>query len=82
MAIQLFKISNRSIDNDDWMDLNNQQNFNNSNKFVQINNNSKLRVGKNLMTNRLTLLNNKIEYDLQNLSLETLKLKCKSLFFS
>ena len=50
---------------------NNQQNFNTRNMFVHINDYSKLEIGKNLMTNRLNILNNKIEYDRLNSSLET-----------
>ena len=51
MAIQLYKIYNRSIVNEDWLDMNNQPNFNDRNKFVHISDVAKLRVGKNLMTN-------------------------------
>ena len=45
------KIYNRSSDNEDWLDMNNQPNFNDRNKFVHISDVAKLRVGKNLMTN-------------------------------
>ena len=82
MAIQFYKIYNRTIDKEDWLDMNCQQNFTDRNKFVQISDTSKLRVEKNIMTNRLSILNNKIEYDWLNLSLDSFKIKCKSLFLS
>ena len=65
---------------DDWVDLNLQQNFNGRLENVQIFDNSRIRVGKNIMVNRLTIINNKVDYKMLNLSKDTYKLKCKSLF--
>ena len=65
---------------DDWVDLNLQQNFNGRLENVQIFDNSRIRVGKNIMMNRLTITNNKIDYKMPNLSKDTYKLKCKNLF--
>ena len=45
----------------DWMDLNWQQNFGNKQNFVQIVDKSRIKVGKNILVNRLPIINNKIE---------------------
>ena len=42
LAVQLYKVYNAILMNDDWIDLNFQQNFNDRNKLVQINDVSKL----------------------------------------
>ena len=82
LSIQLYKIYNRHIDNDDWLDMNVQQNFNARSSFVKINDYSNLKIGKNIMTNRLGILNNQIDYDWLNLSLTSFKLRCKALFLT
>ena len=48
LAIQLYKIYNGKIKNDNWIDLNFQQNFNDKDNHVQINDVSKLRIGKQI----------------------------------
>ena len=53
LAFQLYKIYNQTIDNEDWIDMNIQQNFDNRNKFIQLTDNSILRIIKNMMTDRL-----------------------------
>ena len=45
----------------DWMDLNWQQNFGNKQNFIQIVDKSRIKVGKNILVNRLPIINNKIE---------------------
>ena len=82
LSIQLFKTYNGAIINDDWMDWNNQQNFNERHNYVQIFDNSKLKIGKNIIMNRLTCLNRSIKYDWLNLSLIGYKLKVKELFLT
>ena len=51
---------------DDWISLNVQQNFNGRNEKFQAINNSKYKVGKNLLVNRLSTLSNMIEYSWPN----------------
>ena len=46
LSIQLFKIYNGYILNDDWMNMNVQQNFNARLNSIQINDMSNLRIGK------------------------------------
>ena len=71
-----------AIQNDDWLDMNEQQNFNARNENFHINDYSKLLVGRNIISNRLTVLNNQVELDWLNLSLNSFKLRVKDLFLS
>ena len=57
-----------------------QQNFNARLNSVQINDMSNLRIGKNVLSNRLGILNNEINYEWLNLTLTGFKLKCKNLY--
>ena len=82
LAIQLFKIYNSSITDENWMDMNIQQNFNARNKMFHINDCSKLLVGRNIISNRLTVLNNQGDLDWLNLSLNSFKLRVKDLFLT
>ena len=68
----------KSDTDEDWVNLNFQQNFNEKIENVQIFDTSKLRVFKNILTNRLCILNSKINYKWLNLSLDSFKVKCKS----
>ena len=80
LSIQLFKIYNGYSQNDDWQDMNVQQNFNGRNEMFQINDYSANRIGKNIICNRLNVLNGQIKLDWLNLSLNAFKLKAKSIF--
>ena len=80
LAIQLFKIYNGTTMDNDWIDMNIQQNFNARQTKFHITDSSRLNVGKNIISNRLTILNNKIILDWLNLSLNSFKLKMKSIF--
>ena len=80
LSIQLYKIYNGSEMDNDWLDMNTQQNFNSRSKLFQINDCSNIRVGKNVIVNRMTVLNNLINLDWLNLSLIAFKLKVKNLF--
>ena len=59
--------------NDDWMDMNFQQNFNDRTDRVHITDNSRLRIGKNCIMNRMSCINNKIKFDWLNQSFESYK---------
>ena len=61
LSIQLYKIYNGHIINDDWIDMNVLQNFNARMNCVQINDRSNLRIGKNIMANRLGIKLMRIE---------------------
>ena len=80
LAIQLHKLYNDNYTNNDWIDLNLQQNFNSRQTCVRITDCSNVKVGKNILVNRLGVLNNLISYDSLNLSLIAFKLHCKNIF--
>ena len=82
LAIQLYKIYNNKYFDDDWQDMNAQQNFNARMEMFQINDFSRLKVGKNILCNRLTVLNNQVKLSWLNLSLTSFKLKVKSIFLT
>ena len=82
LAIQLFKIYNGYEHNDDWQDMNHQQNFSARCEMFHINDYSNLRVGKNIICNRLTILNRQVNLDWLNLSLTAFKLKTKNAFLT
>ena len=82
LAIQLYKIYNCSTFDENWMDMNHQQNFNARTKMFLINDSSKLMVGRNIISNRLNVLNNQVDLDWLNLSLISFKLKVKDLFLT
>ena len=58
-ALELYSKYNSKEMRDDWVDLNLQQNFNGR---LQIVDKSRIRVGKNILTNRPSLIRNKINY--------------------
>ena len=82
LSIQLYKNYNGFIVKDDWTDMNFQQNFNSRLNNVQINDYPSLRIGKNILLNRLGVLNNEIPYDWLNFSLVSFKIKCKNLYLT
>ena len=82
LAIQLFKIYNGTDTSDDWLDMNVQQNFSSRSNMFQINDYSNIRIGKNMISNRLNVLNNQISLGWLNQSLISYKLKLKELFLN
>ena len=82
LAIQLYKIYNGSSMDDDWLDMNIQQNFNARNKMFHITDSSRIMVGKNIISNRLTVLNDQVNLHWLNLILISFKLKVKDLFLT
>ena len=82
LSIQLHKIYNGTSSNEDWIDMNYQQNFNARNGKFHITDTSRLKIGINIMSNRLKVLNDKIDLDWLNLNLTSYKLKMKEIFLS
>ena len=62
LSIQLYKVHNDYNTNEDWMDLNIQQNFNSRQTCIQINDYLNLKIGKNILANRLGVLNNSVQF--------------------
>ena len=82
LAIQLYKVYNGSNENQDWIDLNFQQNFNDRSIRVQINDVSNLRIGRNSLMNRMNCINNKVDYNWLNKSIDSFKILCKLTFLA
>ena len=82
LAIQLFKLYNSEKQTPDWIDLNLQQNFNGRSTKFLVSNCAKYKIGSNLLVNRLSALNNIVELSWLNLSLNSFKIKCKSLLLT
>ena len=66
-ALLLHKTYNSSDQNKDWIDIHSNQSFNNRSNKVNFYNNSNNKQGKNILCNRFTTINNKIEYAWLNL---------------
>ena len=66
--------------NDDWMDLNFQQNFNDRMQTIRVIDGSRLKIGKNGLVKKFTMLNNAINYYQMNIFYNCYKLKCKEKF--
>ena len=79
-SLLLHKIVNNNEMSLEWQQLFFNQNFNQRNNRANFRDLSKYRIGKNLITNRLNILNNKIPYDWFNESIQSFKIKCKALF--
>ena len=80
MALQLHKIYNDDTMSFEWRQMFFVQNFNERNQIAKFIDLSRYKIGKNLITNRLNIINNKIPLNWLNLSPTTYKLKCKELF--
>ena len=76
---KLFK--DQSPDNE-FMHLNFQLNTNERLAKLSFHKMNNYEVGKNILLNRLTELNNKIEKSWLELSFESYKVKCKQLFLT
>ena len=79
-ALQLHKTYNCSKYSNDWVHLHFNQQFNNRNTMVKFTNTSNYKIGNNLLSNRFTMLNGKIELSMLNDSFESFKVKCKTKF--
>ena len=62
-SILLHKIINDMDMSFEWQQLFSNQNLNQRNSLANFRDLSYYRIGKNLITNRLTIMNNKIPYD-------------------
>ena len=81
-CLELHRLYNSEDGSEDWINLHFQQNFNNRNDFINIFDNSKLKIGKNRLVNQLTLINGLVKYEWLNHTFETFKIKCKKMFLS
>jgi hypothetical protein len=79
-CLMLYKVINSMIPKRDWLSLNFQMINTSRQTYLEIRNCSVYKVGNNILSNRLSCLNRKLQLDLLNLPFETYKIKCKSLF--
>ena len=81
-ALLLHKIYNDNEQGADWLALNFNQNFNSRiSKFITTDT-CRFKIGKNIASNRLRTLNNKINLNDLNDKMATFKIKMKSLFLN
>ena len=66
----------------DWQDLNAQVVCTRRQKKFEIRNLSTYKIGNNILSNRLSCLNKKIDLDSLNLPFNSYKMMCKKLFLS
>ena len=78
-AILAHKIYNQSGPGSDWIDLNFNQILTSRSRSFQIIKTNKYKVGNNLLSSRLTVVNNKIDLNDFNLPLASFKIKYKKL---
>ena len=78
----MYKLFNNIICENEFLHLNFQLNDNERGQNLVFMKSQQFEVGKNILLNRFSELNNKIDKGWLNLSLATFKAKCKSLFLS
>lgn len=79
-AILLYKIYNNQHPPKDWLELNFTQLLSRRQLNFECHNNANFKVGNNIVSNRLSILNTKIPLHWLNQTLITFKLNCKSKF--
>jgi hypothetical protein len=79
-CLLFFKVFNNKILKRDWLDLNFQMINMNWQTLFEIQNCSVYKVGNNILSNRSSCVNRKLQLEFLNLPFETYKIKCKSLF--
>ena len=81
-ALALHKIYNCTSMSHEWQLLFFNQNFNQRNENANFFDLSKYKIGKNLITNRLKIINNQIPFNWLNHSYSSYKIKCKEKFLT
>ena len=75
-SLLLHKIYNIKEPETEWF----QRQFNNRHNKLSVTKTNTLRVGANILVNRLSLVNNQIPLDWLNLNYDTYKIRCKQKF--
>ena len=81
-SLLLFRIFNTAIPENDWLDLNTNMINTSRQKYFEVQNLSVYKVGNNILSNRLSCLNKKIELDMLNLPFNSYKILCKKMFLN
>ena len=79
-CLLLHKVFNDKIPRKEWINLNFQIINTRRQKFFEVQNSSVYKVGNNILINRLSCLNKKIELDMLNQPLKSFKIVCKRMF--
>ena len=79
-CLLLYRVFNNSIPKADWLDLNFKMIHTSRQINFEITNNSNYRVGNNILSNRLSCINKKIPLEMLNLTIESFKIRCKTMF--
>jgi hypothetical protein len=78
-ALLLFKIFNENTASPDWIQLNFTQIQSRRQKFFECISDSNFKIGKSIISNRLSMLNKKIPLSWLNKSFEAYKIDCKKI---
>ena len=78
-AILLHKLYNGNLPRAEWLDLNFNQNLTSRQTMFNIVKTNNYLVGNNILSNRLSVINNKIELNDLNMSLDSYKVKYKKI---
>ena len=78
-ALLLFKTFNENTASPDWIQLNFTQIQSRRQKFFECISDANFKIGKNISSNRLSILNKKIPLSWLNKSFEAYKIDCKKL---
>ena len=79
-AVTMFKLFNNMICEDEFIELNFQLYDNDRNRMLTFTKIQRFDVGQNILLNRFHDLNNKIDKNWLNVSLETYQTRCRALF--
>ena len=80
--IQLHKLYNATNHSLEWISLNINHIFTTRQTSFIIMKTNNTKVGKNILTNRLSILNGRIPLTWLNTTLDTFKVRCKKLFLT
>ena len=81
-SILLYKLYNDQNPNLEWIDLHFKQTFNPRHTYFNVLKDINFKIGNNILTARLSILNRKIKLADLNLSIESFKVKYKEVFLS
>ena len=81
-AVLLHKLFNNQTPSLEWADLHFKQTFNSRQTSIRVVRSSNFKIGNNILSNRLSILNNKIPLNDLNLSLNSFKYKYKQTFLN
>ena len=82
LSLLLHKAYNDQNQGSDWESINFNQNFNARTQTVFFFKTNRYKIGNNLLSNRLNILNGYVTFDMLNLSFDSYKLRMKELFLA